>query len=152
MRPGSHRVPIAPGSESDYRDEMDPKLAAAIAKNVRRLRKAAKFSQTDLARRAGVTLNTIHLIEKQKNKGIQTETLWLIANALGVRMDELAQEETEDRTYVDAFLDSKFAVILQPTPAEIAWLREGPRIKFVEPHPEVVFHVLLARRVKPNSK
>ena len=55
-----------------------------------RLRWDAGLSQRELARRAGVSHNAVHLLER--GGGVKPATLKAIADVLGVRPTELLQE------------------------------------------------------------
>jgi transcriptional regulator with XRE-family HTH domain len=55
-----------------------------ITLRIRELREAKGWSQAELARRAGVQRVTITLIEGQRTKGIDFETLEKLARALEV--------------------------------------------------------------------
>lgn len=55
---------------------------------IKELRKAQKMTQTELARRAGVSQPHIHDLE-QGNRHASHETLKRIADALGVTVQEL---------------------------------------------------------------
>lgn len=55
-----------------------------ITLRVRELRQARDWSQRELARRAGVQQVTISLIENNRTKGVDFETLEKLARVLGV--------------------------------------------------------------------
>lgn len=56
---------------------------------VRRLREARGWSQDDLAERAGTTQAQVSRIEAGRHPNARTDTLWGLADALGVSLDML---------------------------------------------------------------
>jgi len=67
-----------------------------IGVNVRRLRKALRWSQQSLAKNAGVSRDTIATLESKKVGsvvGIQLATLSRLATALNVSIDDLLYAE-----------------------------------------------------------
>ena len=58
------------------------------------MRQARGISQTELARISGVSRATIWMMEKKSGKVTTTKTLFKLATALGVEMDELLVQET----------------------------------------------------------
>lgn len=62
----------------------------ADGKRIQELRWDMGLSQRELARRAGVSHTTVHLLERGGN--VQPATLKAIADVLGVRPTELLQE------------------------------------------------------------
>ena len=60
-----------------------------IGKNIRRFRQEKGISQDRLSKLADLSLNTIVNIESGGNANPTIETLNKIANALGVKVDEL---------------------------------------------------------------
>ena len=60
-----------------------------IGKNMRKFRQAKKISQDRLSKLADLSLNTIVNIESDGNPNPTIETLNKIANALGVKVDDL---------------------------------------------------------------
>ncbi len=68
----------------------------AIAVNVRRLRSAARLSQSALAEKAGISRYALAKIEKGQTRP-QAATLQKLARALGVSLGELVEEVTELR-------------------------------------------------------
>jgi transcriptional regulator with XRE-family HTH domain len=61
----------------------------AIAKNIKRFRQEKGISQDRLSKLADLSLNTIVNIESGGNPNPTIETLNKIANALGLKVDEL---------------------------------------------------------------
>jgi transcriptional regulator with XRE-family HTH domain len=61
---------------------MDGNTRAALARNVRKLRDRHDWTQTDLARRAGIAQTAISYVEREDGKSPTVETLVAIANAL----------------------------------------------------------------------
>ena len=77
-----------------------------IAENVIRLR--GKMSQGELARRAGISRETVGAIES--NKAVGVDTLLKISDALRVEPAELFSSEEKRRAFfngIDAYLDIK---------------------------------------------
>jgi len=68
----------------------------AIAANVRRLRSAARLSQSALAEKAGISRYALAKIEKGQSRP-QAATLQKLARALGVSLGELVEEVTDLR-------------------------------------------------------
>ena len=63
----------------------------ATGKRIRRVRRDQELSQRELAQRAGLSLNTVSLIERgRRTPGV--DTLARIARALGVSPGELIEE------------------------------------------------------------
>lgn len=60
-----------------------------IAENIKKYRSELGISQDKLSKFADVTYNTIIKIESGVNKNPTIETLVKIANALGVKVDDL---------------------------------------------------------------
>lgn len=60
-----------------------------IAQNIRKYRKKKGVSQDKLSKIAGVTYNTIIKIESGATSNPRVETLKQIADALGVKIDDL---------------------------------------------------------------
>jgi transcriptional regulator with XRE-family HTH domain len=63
-----------------------------IADRLRELRGAAGFTQVDLAAKANVSLATIVEIETGKRRRPHIRTMWRLAEALGVELDDLLEE------------------------------------------------------------
>ena len=71
----------------------------ALALNLRRLRKQAKFTQADLAEQAGLPRATLAAMEQDgANPGIQS--VLAVAKALHVSLDELLVQPPEHRHYL----------------------------------------------------
>lgn len=62
-----------------------------IAKNIKRFRQEKDISQDRLSKLADLSLNTIVNIESGGNPNPTIETLNKIANALGVKVDDLLE-------------------------------------------------------------
>lgn len=63
-------------------------ITQKLGNRIKELREKAKLSQLALAQKAGLDLTTINEIENG-NRDPMFKTLWKIANALGVKTDEL---------------------------------------------------------------
>jgi len=63
-----------------------------IAQNIKKYRKKKAISQDKLSKIAGVTYNTIIKIESGATSNPRVETLKQIADALGVRIDDLMKK------------------------------------------------------------
>jgi DNA-binding XRE family transcriptional regulator len=61
----------------------------SIARNIKKYRDKLSISQDKLSKMAGVTLHTIAKIETGSTPDPRIETLRKIANALGVKVDDL---------------------------------------------------------------
>lgn len=66
-----------------------PKENSVIAENMKKYRKKIGVSQDKLSKMANITYNTIIKIESGATYNPRVETLRRIANALGVRVDDL---------------------------------------------------------------
>jgi len=64
----------------------------AIGRNVRRLRDARGWSQSELARRSGVSQSFISELERGKREDALGGILQALARTLGVTVDELLRE------------------------------------------------------------
>lgn len=62
-----------------------------IRKNIKRIRQSKGISQDRLSKLTDLSLNTIVTVESGVSPNPTIETLTRIANALGVRMDDLIQ-------------------------------------------------------------
>ncbi len=67
-----------------------------LAKKIRELRVKKGLSQEKLARLADVALNTVVKIETGESKHPTIQTMFGIAKALGVSLDDLAKECSKD--------------------------------------------------------
>lgn len=63
---------------------------------VRRLREARNWSQGELAERAGTTQAQVSRIEGGQHTNARKDTLWGLADALGVSLDYLLGREQRD--------------------------------------------------------
>jgi ribosome-binding protein aMBF1 (putative translation factor) len=77
------------------REDARPQLAA-IAHRIARLRSLRGLSQAALARRAGLSRNTIHQLEHARTM-TTLDRLWQIAGALEVRLGALVAEPGDSR-------------------------------------------------------
>jgi transcriptional regulator with XRE-family HTH domain len=68
-----------------------------IGERLKRLRELAGLSQGELARRAGVNRPIISDLESNKRQNITLDTARRLARALGVTLDMLAGDNSEDR-------------------------------------------------------
>ena len=66
----------------------------SVADNVKRIRKERKLTQQELAKRAGISQQTISFLESERNTPTQS-TLRLLASALGCTVAELMGETGE---------------------------------------------------------
>jgi transcriptional regulator with XRE-family HTH domain len=64
----------------------------AIGPRLRALRKAANMTQQQLAEAAGLSISVVTQIEQGKTPDPRISTLWDLARALGVSIDQLAGE------------------------------------------------------------
>lgn len=62
-----------------------------LAQNIKKLRKQRKWSQEELAKKAGVTYSTLIKLESGANKNPTIKTIQQIAAALEVSLDELTR-------------------------------------------------------------
>ncbi|MGN7862224.1 helix-turn-helix domain-containing protein [Microbacterium sp. 22303] len=76
-------------------------LRARISRSLRREREAAGISVSELARRAGVSKATVSQLESGSS-GPSVETLWAIADALGVPFAAFVEERTNAPTLIRA--------------------------------------------------
>ena len=63
-----------------------------IARRLRNLRATAGLTQGELAAKAGVSPATIVEIETGKRRRPHVRTMWRLADALGVALDDLLEE------------------------------------------------------------
>jgi transcriptional regulator with XRE-family HTH domain len=77
----------------------EPKTTLGV--NIRTRRIMLNWSQEQLAQRAGVTRNTISLLEMGESTYAKADTLYKLACALGVRMEDLlgVPKLRPDRTF-----------------------------------------------------
>ncbi|OZB84172.1 XRE family transcriptional regulator [Microbacterium sp. 13-71-7] len=76
-------------------------LRERISRSLRREREAAGLSVSELARRAGVSKGTVSQLESGSS-GPSVETLWAIADALGVPFAAFVEERTNAPTLIRA--------------------------------------------------
>ena len=63
-----------------------------LAQNIKKLRKQRKWSQEELAKKAGVTYSTLIKLESGANENPTIKTIQQIAAALEVTLDELTRK------------------------------------------------------------
>ena len=68
-----------------------------LAENIKKLRKQHKWSQEELAKKAGVTYSTLIKLESGANKNPTIKTVQQIAAALEVTLDELTRKKIRAR-------------------------------------------------------
>lgn len=67
-----------------------------ISFNIRKYRKEKKFTQEQLAERANISYDFMRRIESRQNGcGFSIYTLYKIATALGVKLDDLTEEQDD---------------------------------------------------------
>jgi transcriptional regulator with XRE-family HTH domain len=64
---------------------------STVGKRLRAFRKRAGLSQNQLAQRSGVTRTTIIFLENGNRQDLTTQTAMLLADALGISIDELVR-------------------------------------------------------------
>ncbi len=130
--------------------EEAPPIISIVGANVRRLRKAAKLTQTALANKAGLHLNTINFIELARIDTLKLDTLEAIAHALEVDVSELTKHVgvSPAEPIVRAFLESPWAKVARVTEDEERWLLSIPSLQWLGSRidEEAVYQILLARR------
>ena len=73
----------------------------AIAENLKRLRAAAGMTQMAMAVAAGLSLSVVTQIEQGSNRDPRGSTLQALARVLGVTVDELLREPSEESAMPD---------------------------------------------------
>lgn len=140
-----------------------PKLPppGAVGRNVRRYRQRLGLSQEALAKKAGVYRLTINFIETGRTETVGSDTLQLLADALGVSVDELTRDGDQPAVapiepLLTAFLASPLAQQLAPpvTEEEMAWLRSLPGIIWAgaESTPESIYFFVLGYRRRTTKE
>jgi len=129
------------------------------ANRLQAARLAKDLTQVDLAERSGVSLAYIRMIEQGVRSGISKDIKLKIAEALGVRIDEIFLEER--RTAWDDFLEQREAdkkifesIAQKMTDEEYEWLVETVQIlrpKFLQSDYET-YHKRLQQLTKKYSK
>ena len=96
-----------------------------LGKNLRQARDKRGLSQPELAREAGVSLNTIKYLEEGANGNPQSRTLMRLARVLGVEVQELVAgvgESEEVSDLVEELLASDWIRRQSPDDTEVQWL------------------------------
>lgn len=68
-----------------------------LSDKIRRVRQKKGLSQSELARRSGHAVSTIHGIENGDNQNPSFRTVCDIAKVLGIPLDELYQDMLDER-------------------------------------------------------
>jgi transcriptional regulator with XRE-family HTH domain len=89
---------------------MPSPLLRIVGRSVRRIRKAARITQEQLAAEAGVHVNTIINLEKGKLETVQLSTLEIVAAVLGCQVTELCSPPGEERI---GHIEERLAVLEQ---------------------------------------
>lgn len=98
-------------------------LVHVVAENVRRLRRMAHLTQTELADAAGISRASVAQIEGQRYNSFTLATLEGIAKALGTAPIALLEQRDHALSpLVESFRQSPWAGALVPTEAELAHL------------------------------
>ena len=98
-------------------------LVHVVAKNVRRLRKVANLTQTELAEAAGISRASVAQIEGQRYNSFTLATLEGIAKALNTAPITLLEERSNALSpLAESFRQSPWAAALEPSDAELARL------------------------------
>ena len=101
------------------------RLIEAVANNIRRLRKDARMTQTELADAAGISRASVAQIEGQRYSSFTLATLEGIAAALHVDPVALLKSAEGSLTpLVKQFRSSPWATALKPSDEELARLSE----------------------------
>ena len=96
-----------------------------LGKNLRQARDKRGLSQPELARAAGVSLNTVKYLEEGANGNPQSRTLMRLARVLGVDVQELVagvDESEEVSALVEELLASDWIRRQSPDDTEVQWL------------------------------
>ena len=81
--------------------EENPGTEFCLAVNIHRIRKEKKWTQEMLAKRAGVSLRTVHGLESAAvDSSPNIHTVDLLANALGVKFKDLIAEVKEKEIFI----------------------------------------------------
>ena len=68
-----------------------------LGERLKRFRELAGLSQNELAKRAGISRPIISALESDKQKSLTLDNAKRLARALGVTLDMLAGDNSEDR-------------------------------------------------------
>ena len=117
------------------------------------MRKAAKLTQAELAKKAGRSRQTIAQVEVGMRETVDLDTLVDLARALNVRTDDLVGESSgvaPIEPLLSEFLRSPWGEITKPSDEEVDWLRSLPGLFWIgaPPSPESVHHLVLAYRAR----
>lgn len=134
---------------------------SAVGRNVRRFRQQLGLSQEALAKKAGVYRLTVTFLETGRTETVGSDTLQLLADALGVSTADLVRDEsvpaiTPIEPLLSEFLRSPLAGQLTPpiSEEEIVWLRSLPGIVWAGSEPtleSIYFFVLGYRRLRAQG-
>ena len=69
-----------------------------LVKRIKQLRKKHNLSQDGLAKKANITYSTIIKIERGANENPKLETLWKLADAFEITIDELVERKFKKST------------------------------------------------------
>lgn len=125
---------------------------SAFARNLRRIRTERGLSQESLAARLGVTREQISHLERGKTRSPGADTIKRVADALGVAVADLLEEQLESADgsrLLDEFRASPYYTALRPTDEELQWLARVARDiggLGIAPTPEALVGLLKARR------
>lgn len=85
-----------------------------LPERLKRLREAQHLTQADLAERAGLSYRTVLDLEKGRRDRVQSKTLMLLSNALGVDYETLIEPVRRDETPVGRRRIPTWALFLGP--------------------------------------
>jgi len=71
----------------------NPSSRRIVAKRIKALRASRRWSQLDLAKRAGVSQKTVSNLEDEESHSCQLDKLEMIANAFGIAVWELIKPD-----------------------------------------------------------
>jgi transcriptional regulator with XRE-family HTH domain len=131
--------------------------ASAFGLNVRRRRRAIRWSESDLASKAGLSRSTVSAVERGKYKSFDMSTAKKLAQALGTTVDDLNHPSLvagpPTAEIVEAFLSSSWGAAIIPTEEEIAWIRSLPSMIYegMAPGPETIGELIRWRRKAPRK-
>lgn len=117
-------------------------------------REAKGLSQEALGEMASLTRMTIYRLE-QGTESARLSTLRQVADALGLRLVDLVDlEESPIEPTIQAYLESLYAKIDNPTEPEINWLRAQTAAFWdgIDPSPAAVHDMVQFRRKFPGKR
>jgi len=79
-----------------------------LEKNIKRYRQLKGLTQGELAKKVGLTKDTISKIERGKQKNLGMKYLFLIQEELDVTMSELFMEDPEEKVIKFVISDKNF--------------------------------------------